>query len=294
VHATPLTWAARILWFTLPFTLGELLADAVTDRSGPVRLAAAAMAWIVWGTGLGASLVPLPITLTLWRVLAPVPLVAGGVAIAVAPGRPGTLGWVGLATAAMVAIMAMGAEIGDWFVNGSSYGDERRMPLRVPTALVVGPIEVVWLLTTAPVTVGLFLLAARAWVLGAVITAAGAATAVIGFRTLARLAYRWIVFVPAGVTIVDDLALAEPILLPRARIVRLGPAPSDTTAFDLSANASGLIVQVDLDGPLQLVPAVRRGGTAGTVEVTSVLVAPGRPGEMLSHAEGRRIAVSRT
>ena len=107
------------------------------------------------------------------------------------------------------------------------------------------------------------------------------------------MARRWLVFVPAGITIVDDLALAEPILLPRSRIVRLGPAPADTEARDLSIGAAGLIMQVDLDGPLELVPAVRRGGVAEPVEVTAVLVAPGRPGVMLAHAEERRIAVSR-
>jgi hypothetical protein len=291
VRTTPLTWVTRVLWFALPFTLGELLADAVAFRSGPVRLLAAVLAWGLWVAGLGASLVPLPVTLTMLRVLAPLPFAAGVVAAVLS--SPDTLGSVGLALAAAVAVTSMAAEVGDWFINGSAYGDERRMPLRAPTALLLGPVEVVWALTTGPLVIGLFLLAARVWMWGALLAAVGLVTAVLGFRTLSRLARRWIVFVPAGITIVDDLALAEPILLPRARIVRLGPAPADTDARDLSTNAAGLIMQVDLDGPLELVPAVRRGGVAEPVEVTSVLVAPGRPGVMLAHAEERRIAVSR-
>jgi hypothetical protein len=291
VHTTPLTWVTRVLWFALPFTLGELLADAVADRSGPVRLLAAVLAWGVWAAGLGASLVPLPVTLTVLRVLAPLPVAAGVVAAVLS--SPDTLGAIGLALAGAVAITSMAAEVGDWFINGSAYGDERRMPLRVPTALLLGPVEVVWALTTGPLVVGLFLLAARVWVWGALLAGVGLVTAVVGFRTLARLARRWLVFVPAGITIVDDLALAEPILLPRSRIVRLGPAPADTEARDLSIGAAGLIMQVDLDGPLELVPAVRRGAVAEPVEVTAVLVAPGRPGVMLAHAEERRIAVSR-
>jgi hypothetical protein len=291
VRTTPLTWVTRVLWFTLPLTLGELLADAVADRSSAVRLVAALGAWGVWGAVLGASLVPLPTTLTVLRVLVPVPL-AAGVAAALTVG-PGLLGALGLALAGAAVVTAMAAEVGDWFVNGSAYGDERRMPLRAPTALLLGPIEVVWALTTAPVVVGVFLLAARSWVAGAPLTAVGIVTAVVGSRTLHRLARRWIVFVPAGITIVDDLVLAEPILLPRTRIVRLGPAPVDTDATDLTAGAGGLIVQVDLDGPLELVRAVPRGAVAEPSEVTSVLVAPGRPGEMLAHAEDRRIAVSR-
>lgn len=291
MRTTPLTWVTRVLWFTLPLTLGELLADAVADRSTAVRVTAAVLAWGLWGAGLAASLVPLPVTLTLVRILAPVPVVAG--AVAAATTTPGPLGWVGLATAAVAAVTAMASEVGDWFVNGSSYGDERRMPLRPPAVLLLGPVELLWAVTVWPVLVGIMLLAGRAWAAGAVLTAVGAVTAWFGFRTLVRLARRWIVFVPAGITLVDDLALAEPILFPRARILRLGPAPADTDALDLSAGATGLIMQVDLDGPLDLVPAVRRGGTAETVTVTSVLMAPGRPGAMLAHAEDRRIAVSR-
>ena len=291
MRTTPLTWVTRVLWFALPFTLGELLADAVADRSGPVRVLAAVLGWGGWAAGLGASLVPLPVTLSVLRVLAPLPFAAGVVAAVLS--SPDTLGSIGLAVAAAVAVTSMAAEVGDWFINGSAYGDERRMPLRVPTALLLGPVEVVWALTTGPVVIGLFLLAARIWAWGALLAGVGLVTAVVGFRTLSRLARRWLVFVPAGITVVDDLALAEPILLPRARIVRLGPAPADTEARDLSIGAAGLIMQVDLDGPLELVPAVRRGGVAEPVEVTAVLVAPGRPGVMLAHAEERRIAVSR-
>jgi hypothetical protein len=291
VHATPLTWATRILWLLLPLTLGELLGDAVADRSGTVAATVAVLAWAVWLAGLLASLVALPSTLTLLRVVVPLPVVAGVVAALVV--GPGPAGWVGLALAAVVTVTALSAEVGDWFVNGASYGDERRMPLRVPAALVLGPVELVWALTALPLPVGIVLVAGAAWVPGLVLVAVGVATAVAGGRTLARLAHRWIVFVPAGVTLVDDLALAEPILFPRNRIVRLGPAPADTDAFDLTAGAGGLIVQVDLAEPVEIAPAVRRGRVAEPIEITSALMAPARPGEMLAHAEGRKIAVSR-
>jgi hypothetical protein len=292
VAATPLTWVTRFLWLVLPLTLGELLGDAAADRATAVGVVTAVAAWAVWAAGLLASLVALPITLTVLRVLAPLPVVAG--ALAALAVTPSPAGWFGLGAAAVLSATAMSAEVGDWFVNGASYGDERRMPLRVPTALLLGPIEGVWLLTTLPVLGGLVLLADGTVVVGALLTVAGVATAVTGFRTLDRLSRRWIVFVPAGVTLVDDLALAEPILFPRARIVRLGPALVGTDALDLTVGAGGLIIEVDLDGPLALLPAVRRGGVAEAVEVTSVLMAPGRPGEMLAHAEGRKIAVSRT
>lgn len=291
MRANPLTWATRFLWLVLPLTLGGLIGDAAADRTAAVGTTTSVLAWAVWTAGFLASLVALPLTLTVLRILAPLPVLAGTVAAATA--RPSAVGWLGLVLAATLAVTALSAEVGQWFVNGASYGDERRMPLRVPTVLLLGPVEGVWLLATVPVLAGPLLLADRAWVAGSVLTVLGVGTAALGFRALDRLSRRWLVFVPAGLTLVDDLALAEPILFPRARIVRLGPAPADSDALDLTAGAGGLIMQVDLDGPLELVPSVRRGGTATPVEVTSVLLAPGRPGTMLVHAEGRRIAVSR-
>ena len=47
----------------------------------------------------------------------------------------------------------MSADVGSDFVNGSSYGDERRVALRPPTALLVGPIEAVWAGTAVPLPV---------------------------------------------------------------------------------------------------------------------------------------------
>jgi hypothetical protein len=294
VRATPLTWATRVLWLVLPLTLGELLADALDGRSAAVRATAAVLAWAVWAAGLAASLVASTATLTALRILAPLPLVAGLVGL-VAGADPDVAGWIGLAAAVGAAACAMSAEVGEWFVNGSSYGDERRLPLRPPAALLLGPVELAWALTALPLPAGALLLAAGSWVAGGILVAVGAATAWWGARALHRLARRWAVFVPAGITVVDDLALAEPVLFRREAVTRLGPAPADTAATDLTAGAAGLILQLDVVAPLSVVPAApRRGAVTEPVEVTSVLIAAGRPGALLTHAESRRIAVGRT
>ena len=292
VHASPLTWATRALWLTLPLTLGDLLAGALDDRSAAIGAISTISTWIVWTAGLIASLITLPITLSLLRVLAPLPVFAGIVAaIDSAPSAPG---WVGLATAAVVAVAAMTADIGDDFVNGSSYGDERRMALRPPGVLLLGPLQLVWVLTVAPVTIALVLLGSEQWLPGVALAMVGAGTAWWGSRRLHRLACRWLVFVPAGVTLVDEVVLAEPTLFRRDSISRLGPAPADTTALDLSAGASGLIVEIDLDVAARVLPTPGRDGISTPLEVTSVLVAPTRPGALLRLAEQRRIAVQRT
>ena len=134
VAATPLTWIYRALWFVLPFTIGELVGDALSDHSSAVAWCGAVLGWLAWATALGTSMMPAPASLTVVRILAPTPLVAGVVAaVVLAPdAAPGALGWVGLVSAAVALVCAVAPEVGEWFVNGASYGDERRMPIRPP------------------------------------------------------------------------------------------------------------------------------------------------------------------
>lgn len=171
VHASPLTWLTRLLWFTLPLTLGDLVAAALDDRADAVRTAGTAMWWVLWAGGLLASLVMSIPSLVVLRVLAPAPLLVA-VCAAITTG-PTALGWVGLATAAIVAVTAMSADVGMDFVNATSYGDERRFPLRAPAALVLGPVQLVWLLAVFPLPAGVLLLADGALVVGMVATVVG-------------------------------------------------------------------------------------------------------------------------
>jgi len=283
------------LWLILPLTLGDLLAAALDDRSAAVAVTGTISAWVVWTAGLIAALITLPRTLTLLRVLAPLPVLAGIVAAVdtSADASASALAWVGLAAAALVAVTALTADLGDDFVNGSSYGDERRLALRPPAVLLLGPLQLVWVLTVAPVVAALALIGSEQWVAGAACGVAGAGTAWWGSRRMHRLACRWLVFVPAGVTLVDEVVLAEPTLFRRDAITRFGPAPADTSAVDLSAGASGLILQIDLDVATSLLPTPGRDGVSTPVEARSVLIAPTRPGAALTHAETRRILVQR-
>ena len=292
VRAAPTTWLIRLLWFTLPLTLGELVADWVTERSGPVGWAAVAMAWLLWAAGLLASLVTMPWALLAMRVLMPLAVVAA--AAAAVDVTPGPLGWAGLAATAVAAVAALSAEVGFDYINGASYGDEARFPLRPPAALLLGPIGLVWAVTALPVPVGVLVLAAEQWVLGAVVTIAGAASAWWGVRVLARLLGRWCVFVPAGITLVDDLALAEPALMRAADVAAVGPAPADTSALDLSAGATGLILQIDLNSATGFLPAAPRGGVTEEVRTTSVLLAPSRPGALIRRARERGLDTATT
>lgn len=291
VNASPLTWVTRLLWLSLPLTAGDLLSDALAERSGSVRLTVVVVAWALWAAGLLASLVTTPLGLTAMRVLAPLPLLAG--IVAALDVTPSALGWLGLAIGALLTVLPLSAEVGDDFINGASYGDERRFGLRPPGAMLLGPLPLIWSLTTVPTLIGVLLLAARQWILGAVLVVVGLALAWWGSRVLYRLALRCVVFVPAGVTLVDDLTLADPVLFRRSDVVRIGPAPVEHAAHDLSASATGLILQIEIDPQVSIVPAVARGATTEAIPARSVLIAASRPGALLEHAATRQLAVQR-
>ncbi len=289
-------WATAAIWLTLPFTAGTAFGDALDPRSRGVQVVATVALWVLWLAGLVAALVPSTVSLTVARTLAPASLAAAAWAAVVVPDGADAPEAVALGATALVAVVALSAPVGDRFVNGSSYGDERRMPLRPPGALLLGPIEVTWLVVVAGATAGPLLLATRQWVLGAVALVVGWALALGGVRLLHRLSQRWLVFVPAGVVVVDRLALTDALLVVRQRVDSLGPAPADTTATDLTVGALGLALELRLTEPETIIPAPRRTGAdrgaAQPVEVRAVLVAPSRPGWALEEARRRRLLVS--
>jgi hypothetical protein len=282
-------WPARVTWLVLPVLLGPAVGDALDDASRPVQVVASTGLWLGWAAVLVATLVPTTVSLTTLRVAAPAAVVAAMAAVVADGGSAATV--VGLAGALVAALVAFWPGTGQAFVAGSSYGDERRMPLRVPGPLLAGPLVLVWAAAAAGVAAGPLLLAARQWIAGAAVLAVGLPVAVVAIRSLHTLARRWLVFVPNGMVVHDPLALAEPVLLRRADVRSFGPAPADTAALDLTRGALGLALEVTLAPPVSLVLA--GGGRQGVSEATTaaaLLVAPTRPGDVLAEARRRRLA----
>lgn len=288
-------WAMAIVWVTLPLAAGPSFGDALDARSRSVQLTATVGLWLLWVIGLVAGLVPSTVSLTVIRVLAPASVLAAGWAALVVPDGADATESVALGVTALVAVVALSAPVGDRFVNGSSYGDERRMPLRPPAVLLLGPVQLTWLVVVVGVIAGPLLLACKLWVVGAIVLVAGWALAAGGVRILHALARRWLVFVPAGIVVVDSTALTDAMLVQRQRVASLGPAPADTTAHDLTAGALGLALELHLVAPETIVPAPDRlkgrGQTITPVEVDAVLIAPTRPGWVLKEARRRRLLV---
>lgn len=277
-----LPWVVRGLWATLPVTLGPAVADALDSRSTAVRTTASVGLWAVWAVVVVATLVPHPLALTALRVAAP-----GAVLVAFLA-EPSAL-----ATGAAVAVcgIALLPETAMPFVNGPAYPNERRYPLRPPGPLLLGTLEVAWFLAVALPAGGALLLAARQWVVGAVVLAVGLPSAALLLRALHGLSRRWVVFVPAGIVLHDPIALTDPVLFQRKTTASLRLAAADTDSLDLTKGAFGPAVELELTEkvPMVLTTPGRSAGEAGAS--ARLLFAPTRPGAVLAEAERRRLPV---
>jgi len=280
-------WPVRAAWLALPLVTGPALGDALAGASRPVQVVASIGAWGAWAAALVATLVPTTVSLTALRLAAP-SAVAAALAAVVADG-PGAATIVGLAGALVVALVALAPETADVFVDGSSYGDERRLPLRTPAGLLLGPVELAWAAVAVGVAAGPLLLAARQWVAGAVALAVGLVAARWGVRAMHTLARRWLVFVPTGIVIHDPLTLLDPVLVRRNLVASFGPAPAGSEALDLTGGASGLALELRVTGLIELLPVGPQRGSTDLVEAAAVLVTPSRPGRVVAEARRRRI-----
>jgi hypothetical protein len=286
-------WPLRAAWATLPLTLGPLLAHTLDPRSSPVRTGLSLLGWAAWAAVLVASLVPRPVTLTVVRIAVPasVPFAVWASILDGATWRAA----LGTSAALVATACALVPANGDVFVDGSSYGDERRMPLRVPGPVLLGPLELAWTATVVGVTAGPMLLLARAWVAGIVAVALGAPLAALAARALHTLTRRWVVFVPAGIVLHDHLALREPTLFPRTSITGLSAATAEPVGPDLTVAALGLALQLGFTEPMTIAVVPRRGerdrAASAPIDVNGLVFAPTRPGAVLAEARERRIPV---
>lgn len=281
-------WPIRAAWALLPLLLGPALGDALAEHSLAVARTGSVLAWGGWAAGLVAVVLPTTMSLTALRIATPAALAAAN--WAALAGARGATDALAVAGGALAVVAAFSPTTGEVFVNGSSYGDERRLPLRVPGALLFGPIPLAGAAAVAGPVAGSLLLAAEQWAAGALVLAVGIPAAAVAVRALHGLARRWVVLVPAGLVVHDHHALVEPVLFPRRTIHRLGPAPIDEVdgALDLTQRAFGLALILELADPVAVAPR-RRDGSVQVAPVERVLLTPTRPGVVLRAAAARRI-----
>lgn len=294
-----LSSAAGVCWLALPFTAGATLDAALTGRDAIARWAVGIGAWLLWAVGTATLAVPRTSTLTVARFVVPGGLTAAIAAAVVATGRTGDVEVpvpvtaLGITAAAVATVLVLSAPFGDRWVNGSSYGAERRFALR-PTASMVVVAPLLWLLVAVATAVGPLLLAAGLEVVGGIVTVGGWAVAAVVVRRAHVLARRWLVFVPAGVVVHDPLVLTDSLLVQRRGVAGLGPAPAATTARDLTGGAVGLALELRLHEPANILTSAARRDAGGSLtapgeQVDAVLVAASRPGAVVREAATRRL-----
>lgn len=291
-------WATRGVWMVLPLLVGRGVLDAADGASSAVRATIEIGLWIAWFGGLVALLVPSTVSLTALRIIAvaaPVSAILAGLFFT----------WSILLVVAVVAGLLAAAvcllpQIGDVMVNGSAYGSERRMALRPPMAVLVGPVQLAWLLVYGGAITGPLLVASGRGLSGAVASLAGVAAVLLGSRSLHQLSRRWMVFVPAGFVIHDYTSLAESLLFLRRTGPHLGLVPTEPGStsdgddteddvIDLSQGALGHPLFIEVDEALPV--ALRRSGTIDSQTATKFVFSPTLPGAALAEARLRAIRI---
>ncbi len=244
----------RVTWIAVAAVGWPAVSSAVSGRSDAVETVATVGATVVWVAGVVAMAIPATVSLTATRVIVPL-----------APARrsrharrrrrhrrrQSRLVIVGT----LATLVAMSGELGKLFVQASAYGDEERHPLRPPLGFAAVAV-LAWIVWAGAVLIaGPLLLAARAWIPGAIVTA----LAVVGTATLPsrwhRLSRRWLVLVPAGLALHDPVVLGETLMLRRSEVAWIRLAPVDTDAADLTGPDDRNAIEVGTARP--------RDGTAG-------------------------------
>ncbi len=278
-------WLLRALWVATAFAVWPPISAGLRHDAAPVRTVAAIGGWVVWAAVLVATLVPVPATLTTLRCACPGVLAA--VVVAAATGRPSAPALaVGVAWSAIVTVAVFLPATALLCINGPAYPNERRFPLAPPTALLLGPVELAWLLSVGLPVAAALVLADQRWALGGALAVTGVPVAALLARALHGLSRRWLVFVPAGVVVHDPMALGDPVLFPRKEIERLAPGRD---GLDLTGGALRPALELRLRGEAKVV--VVRNRKREDALVTGLVVAPTTPGRVLAYAAGPHLPV---
>jgi hypothetical protein len=278
-------WGPRISWLTVAIAGIWSIGDALDGRSSAVRATVAAGAWLVWGVGVVALMVPSTLGLTTARMSATLAVCVSVVSwIAGAGAAPGA---AFVACASVSGLLMGGAEFGQRCVQASAYGDEDRFLLR-PPAPFLAPMVLAGALWAGATIAAPLLLATGQWVIG-VITAVIAVLLTIGvvprFDLLGR---RWLVLVPAGLVVHDPVVLGETLMIPRSDVDGIELALADTDAADFTGPAAGHAVEISLTSMTDALLAPTKKAPRGTaLHVRSFIVAPTRPGAVLRAAQSR-------
>ncbi|MEO8264352.1 MAG: hypothetical protein ABI706_02455 [Ilumatobacteraceae bacterium] len=282
IEALTGTWGPRVVWLAVGIIGAWSIGDALDGRSSAVRVVVAIVGWSAWGVGVVALVVPSTFGLTIIRMVNA--LACGAAAVSWIDGAAPAPGAAFAACALIAGLLIGGAEFGQRCAQASAYGDEQRFLLRPPAAFLP-PVAVAGLIWTAAIVSAPLLLASRNWAIGglvAVICVLLTWLLLPRFHTLSR---RWIVLVPAGVVVHDQVVLAETLMVPRLQVVGLELAPAGTEAADFTGPATGHAVEVRMHSMINALLAPTKDSPRGrALHVQSFIISPSRPGAVLRAA----------
>jgi hypothetical protein len=244
------------------------------DASRSVSWVLLIWGWLLW-TGVGASLlVPSPMSLTIIRIVVPLSVV-----VSVIANQP-----LAIFCSVVALVVCASPVFVDAMVQGGAYGDETRFALRTPLPYVV-PAVIAWLVYTAALIGGSLLLAAREYVVGAVLIAIGILLSRTIPQRLHRLARRWLVLVPVGIVVHDHLVLHETIMSHSEKILSVTRTSEVGEAADLTGGVFGDRLTVALAEADKVVLSAITAKSLGTTEALHVkmfCIAPRRLNAALS------------
>lgn len=276
------SWGPRITWAAVAVAGAWSIGDALDGRSAALRTTVAIGAWLLWGIGVVALVVPSTLGLTVLRMLSA--LTCGIAGVSWIGGASPTSGAIFLACSVLSALLIGGADFGQRCAQASAYGDEHRFMLRPPAAFIP-PVALVGLVWIAVVLAAPLLLASGRWALGSIAAVAAALLTWLLVPRFNALSGRWLVFVPAGLVLHDLVVLGETLMIPQADIEAIELALASTEAADLTGPASGHAVEIGMRSMVTALLAPTKAAPRGTaLHVRSFIVAPTRPGLVLRAA----------
>jgi hypothetical protein len=137
------------------------------------------------------------------------------------------------------------ADYGSAHVQAGAYGNERRFLLRIPAPVVL-PTLITWALFATVLVVLENAVKSENYVLGTPLLLALIAMSWKFAPQMHRLSKRWLVRVPAGWVVHDDLLLAENLLVRSHNLVAIDFALAESDALDLSGMTRGVPIQISL------------------------------------------------
>ncbi len=249
----------------------------LSDIEAEIGLLAAIAAWVLWFVVFISLLVPATIGLTAAFISIPI-------AAAILGLSTGVVDPAILIAGALLPFALVWTPTGDYMVNGSSYGAEKRFLLK-PTLIM----SILFPIATgiAAAFTGLLFRAItnEQWLIALILILPAAGSIYVAARVIHQGFSRWLVFVPAGIVVHDPylLKLSAMTRKPNASHLTTTRASIDkNNVVDLTGGASGYSSHLVTKEPI---PIDMRNGD--THETSDILFSPLRPGSVLREARVR-------